>query len=71
VEKRSERVILPIALTYYIEAVVVAAWCESRADFRHFRVDRMEWFAPTGDRFNGQGAQLRRIWEETRLPSEQ
>lgn len=68
-DARSERVILPIALTYYIEAVVVAAWCESRLDYRHFRIDRMECFEPTGDRFTGQGAHLRRLWEDARAAS--
>jgi predicted DNA-binding transcriptional regulator YafY len=69
--KRSDRVILPIAITYYIESVVVAAWCESRSDFRHFRIDRMECFEPTGETFAGQGARLRRIWEDGRDRSEQ
>ncbi len=37
----SQRSILPIAMIYYIEVIVLVAWCELREDFRHFRVDRI------------------------------
>ncbi len=40
-EVSTERTILPLALIYYVDAIVVAAWCELRSDFRHFRVDRI------------------------------
>jgi len=34
-------VIWPVALGYFEGAHVVAAWCELRDDFRHFRLDRI------------------------------
>ncbi len=37
----TERVIWPVALGYFEGARVVAAWCELREDFRHFRLDRI------------------------------
>jgi len=37
----SQRVIWPIALGYFEGTRVVAAWCELREDFRHFRTDRI------------------------------
>ena len=37
----TERVIWPVALGYFEGARVVAAWCELRDDFRHFRLDRI------------------------------
>ncbi len=37
----SQRTIWPIALAYHEGTRLVVAWCELRADFRHFRVDRM------------------------------
>jgi predicted DNA-binding transcriptional regulator YafY len=58
----SARIILPVALIYYSEAVVVAAWCEMRRDFRHFRPDRMIACTILPDRFTGQGQALRREW---------
>lgn len=65
----SERTVRPIAVIYYIEAVVLAAWCELRSDFRHFRLDRIARCKANGERFRGQGDHLRRQWlEHHRLP---
>ena len=33
--------IWPIALAYDVDVTPIAAWCELRADYRHFRVDRI------------------------------
>lgn len=38
----SRRTVWPIALAYYVDVTLIAAWCELRADYRHFRVDRIE-----------------------------
>ncbi|MGB7242252.1 MAG: YafY family protein [Sulfitobacter sp.] len=62
----SERTVLPIAIIYYSEVVVLAAWCELRADFRHFRPDRMLSCAVLADdTFTGQSKSLRRSWALT------
>lgn len=37
----TERVIWPIAVGYFDTVRIIAAWCELRADFRHFRTDRV------------------------------
>ena len=37
----TERVVWPVALGYFEGARVIAAWCELREDFRHFRLDRI------------------------------
>ena len=37
----SRRVVWPFALAFFDGAQVVAAWCELRQDFRHFRCDRI------------------------------
>lgn len=67
--KRTQRTVLPIALLYYIEVVVLAAWCELRSDFRHFRIDRIVDCKPIGERFAGEGKFLRAKWQEQhRLP---
>jgi len=36
-----ERVIWPVIIGFFDQKRVVAAWCELRADFRHFRTDRI------------------------------
>lgn len=39
---RTERAIRPLGVYYWGGKWTVAAWCESRADYRNFRPDRME-----------------------------
>ena len=63
---RSRRIILPLAIVYYIEVIVLAAWCELRNDFRHFRVDRISRCLITNLRFDGQGDPLREKWQASR-----
>ena len=37
----TERRVWPVALGFFADAEVLAAWCELRAAFRHFRLDRV------------------------------
>jgi predicted DNA-binding transcriptional regulator YafY len=62
----TQRIVRPIGLVYYVEVAVLAAWCELRDDFRHFRVDRIAALKLLSDRFAGQGNGLRALWETTR-----
>lgn len=39
--RRSHRTIWPVAMTYYVDATVLGAWCELRNGPRHFRVERI------------------------------
>ncbi|SBT19340.1 Bifunctional ligase/repressor BirA [Marinomonas gallaica] len=39
--RNSQRVVWPMALGYFQTALMLIAWCETRQDFRHFRVDRL------------------------------
>lgn len=63
-DAQTERVILPIALTYYIEVVVLSAWCTLRKDFRHFRADRMLECRSLDRFFTGKGDELRQLMDE-------
>jgi predicted DNA-binding transcriptional regulator YafY len=40
-DEPSERVVWPFALAYFDHVRVLAAWCERRCDYRHFRTDRI------------------------------
>jgi predicted DNA-binding transcriptional regulator YafY len=62
-DEKSERVILPIALTYYIEVVVLSAWCTMRKDFRHFRADRISGCRALEQFFTGKGDALRKLMD--------
>ena len=63
---RTSRNVRPLALIYYVDAVVLAAWCEWRQAFRHFRVDRIEACRRTGRQFADEAGALRRNWEQER-----
>ncbi len=39
--QRTQRVIWPLGLAYFVNATVIGAWCELRQDFRHFRAERI------------------------------
>ncbi|MEL7115089.1 MAG: YafY family protein [Pseudomonadota bacterium] len=58
------RIVRPIALVYHIEAVMLAAWCEMRSGFRHFRTDRIWACDMLDDHFHGQSAVLREMWQD-------
>ncbi len=40
-ERESRRIVWPIAIGYLETVRLLAAWCEIRQDFRHFRTDRV------------------------------
>lgn len=58
----TQRIVQPIALIYYLEVIILAAWCELRQDFRHFRVDRIVEYAVLEETFSGRGAEMRAVW---------
>ena len=63
--KLTRRSVLPVALIYYVDAVILAAWCELREGFRHFRLDRIEDCVLPGGGFAGRGERLRADWNAT------
>jgi predicted DNA-binding transcriptional regulator YafY len=60
----TERVIWPIAIVYFDEVRVLAAWCERRSAFRHFRVDRVAVSAVLDERYLGRRHALFLRWRE-------
>ncbi|MDQ0391742.1 helix-turn-helix transcriptional regulator [Labrys monachus] len=61
--QETNRIIRPIAVVYYVEVVSIVGWCELRGDFRSFRADRIRACKPTEERFAGEGARLRDLWQ--------
>lgn len=64
-EEETVRVIRPLVMIYHVECVILAAWCELRSGFRHFRSDRLWSCDILEDHFQGQGSVLRALWEES------
>lgn len=53
-DQASERVVRPLGLAFWGNTWTVAAWCETRADFRNFRLDRMRGLQALGETFEDQ-----------------
>lgn len=60
--RENERIIWPIALGYFDHAIVLAAWCELRNSFRHFRVDRVKKWSLTHEKYPKLHTLLYREW---------
>ncbi|MBI2255045.1 MAG: YafY family transcriptional regulator [Proteobacteria bacterium] len=60
---RSTRKLRPIGIIYWIEVVVLVAWCEKRRAIRHFRLDRITSARTLKEDFRGQGDSLRVKWQ--------
>lgn len=60
----SERTLWPVAVGVYEDAQVLAAWCELRNDYRHFRLDRMRGVKVLEERAPRRRAALYREWRE-------
>lgn len=63
-EAETTRTVRPVALIYHLECTMLAAWCELRQGFRHFRSDRIWSCEALDETFEGQGTPLRQIWQE-------
>ena len=62
--KMTERVIWPIFIGYTEDIRIVAAHCELRGDFRHFRTDRVSEGIVLDERVPERLAALRKRWRE-------
>ena len=58
-DNESQRRIKPLAIIYYVHAMLLVSWCEMRKDFRHFRIDRVLACEETEDYFKNEGDSLR------------
>ncbi len=60
----SERVVWPFALAFFEGRRILAAWCELRCAFRHFRIDRIAEAGTTGERYPAQRRELLARWRD-------
>jgi predicted DNA-binding transcriptional regulator YafY len=61
----SKRTIWPFALAFFDRVRVVAAWCESREGFRHFRTDRISKLQLLDKRYPRRRPVLLKDWRAT------
>ena len=60
----TERVIWPLSIGYFENRRMVAAWCELRDDFRHFRTDRIRGIECLAGRLPRRRINLLAEWRE-------
>ncbi|HWA61501.1 MAG TPA: YafY family protein [Caulobacteraceae bacterium] len=65
IDQETRRVIWPVAVGYYETVRIIAAWCELREDFRHFRTDRVAGAEFLEERYPGRKAVLRAEWRKS------
>ncbi len=58
----SERMVWPFALAFFEGRRILAAHCELRSAFRHFRIDRIAQATPTGERYPAWRRELLARW---------
>jgi len=63
-DKLSVRTIWPFALGFFEQARVIAAWCESRQAFRHFRTDRIVSLQVCDTRYPRRRQALMQDWRQ-------
>jgi predicted DNA-binding transcriptional regulator YafY len=63
--RESERTVWPVTLGYLETVRILAAWCELRQDFRHFRTDRVIAASFLDERYPARPAALRAKWLRT------
>jgi len=65
----TERVVWPVVLAFFEGKRLLAAWCEMRNGFRHFRADRISALKVTRDPFPVRRAVLAKDWRrENKIP---
>ena len=70
-EKAEPRTVRPLALAFWSGVWTLSAWCETRDDFRTFRLDRINSFATTDRQFTQKRGQrfedyLKKVRSEAR-----
>ncbi|MFP5076492.1 helix-turn-helix transcriptional regulator [Rhizobium sp. YIM 134829] len=61
---RTDRIIWPIAIVYFDDVRVLAAWCEERTAFRHFRLDRITVATLLDERYPGRRHAIIKQWRQ-------
>jgi predicted DNA-binding transcriptional regulator YafY len=64
--RATRRIIWPIMLGYHETTRVIAAWCETRRDFRSFRSDRIVSADVLADKYPERPSALRIKWRKAR-----
>jgi predicted DNA-binding transcriptional regulator YafY len=59
----TNRSVWPFALAYFDRSLILAAWCELRHDYRHFRTDRIREITTLSERYPRPRRSLLQEWQ--------
>jgi predicted DNA-binding transcriptional regulator YafY len=65
-DEETRRTIWPFALGWFDHSLILAAWCELRQDYRHFRTDRIRAFTALVERYPRSRRALLQEWQSKR-----
>jgi predicted DNA-binding transcriptional regulator YafY len=65
-DEETRRTVWPFALAYFDQALILAAWCELRKDYRHFRTDRICEFNVAAEKYPRNRRVLLEEWRAQR-----
>lgn len=60
----TERVVWPFAIGFFDRVRIIGAWCELRADYRTFRLDRISRMEPLPERYPRRRAAMLKEWRD-------
>lgn len=63
-QETTRRRVWPLAIGWFDHAQILAAWCELREDFRHFRLDRIATLDISASRYPQSRTLLLKTWRE-------
>jgi len=63
--RATDRTVWPVAIGFHDAVRLIAAWCELREDFRHFRTDRVAEASFLEERYPARPAVLRSAWRKS------
>ena len=62
-DEETQRTVWPFALGYFDRSLILAAWCELRQGYRHFRIDRIQDFTALSERYPRSRRSLLHEWQ--------
>jgi predicted DNA-binding transcriptional regulator YafY len=65
-DEETSRTVWPFALGWFDHSLILAAWCELRQGYRHFRTDRIRQFTALAERYPRSRRALLQEWQANR-----
>ncbi len=64
---KTQRIVWPVTVGFFDSVQVLAAWCELRDDYRHFRIDRIQGAQLLTEKTPRRRSQMMKEWRKTLL----